>query len=451
MAYNPDRINFESWGRFPKVSHLGGITPYSINEVHTALNSVSSNVLPRGMGRSYGDSCLNENGYLLFTKLLNKFINFSPVSGILQCESGVTIDEILQVFVPHGWFLPVTPGTKFVSVGGAIANDIHGKNHHQNASFGNHLIRFELARSDGTKIICSKEENVDWFKATIGGLGLTGIILWAEFSLKPIHGPYIDMESIKFNDLDEFFQISKESEPNYEYTVSWLDCMSSSYRIRGIFMRGNHSPSREDNPTKVLHKNPCWKFFPFDAPSFFLSASTIKMFNFLYYHKQLKKSLKSRAHYEPFFYPLDNIRHWNRMYGKRGFLQWQCVLPRADQKESIRKILEEITKSKLGSFLAVLKEFGNLSSQGMLSFPMPGVTLALDFPIGGKQVFSLLDALDTMVIDFGGRLYPAKDARMASQTFHASFPELENFAKYIDPKLSSSFYRRVGGYGGQTK
>lgn len=434
---------FESWGRFPKVSHLGEITPKSINKVKSAIESVDSLILPRGKGRSYGDSCLNEGGYLLSTKLLDRFNDFNPETGILRCESGVTLDEILQVFVPKGWFLPVTPGTKFVTVGGAIANDIHGKNHHKAGTFGNHVVRFELERSDGTRILCSRDTNADWFKATIGGLGLTGVILWAEFALKPIHGPYIEMESIKFKNLDEFFLISKECEQDYEYTVSWLDCLSDSDKVRGIFMRGNHSDSEETNTSKVLHESSTWKTFPFDAPSFLLSTATIKLFNFLYYNKQMEKYKRNNVHYDPFFYPLDKINKWNRMYGKRGFLQWQCVVPTTDENKAIKMILLRITKSKLGSFLVVLKEFGDLPSQGMLSFPMPGVTLALDFPNVGKRLFSLLDKLDEIVIDFGGRIYPAKDARMARKTFQSSFPEFGNFLKYVDSKISSSFYRRV--------
>lgn len=437
-----NNFNFESWGRFPKVTHIGELVPLGIQEVKSRIESADSLILPRGQGRSYGDSCLNAGNYLLSTRWLNKFCAFDPNTGILKCEAGVTFDEILRVFVPRGWFLPVTPGTKFVTVGGAIANDIHGKNHHKAGSFGNHIIRFELQRSDGTRIICSKDTNADWFGATIGGLGLTGVILWAEFPLRPIRGPYIEMESIKFRNLDEFFQISGESSSDYEYTVSWLDCVGNTSG-HGIFMRGNHSDMEECDTSKALHSNSAWKVFPFDAPSFFLSTPTIKIFNFLYYNKQLKKSRKSIVHYDPFFYPLDSINHWNRMYGKRGFLQWQCVIPVTDKNDTIKTILNYIIESKLGSFLVVLKEFGNIPTNGMLSFPMPGITLAVDFPNVGEKLFSLLDELDGIIRIVGGRIYPAKDARISSETFRSSFPEFENFIKYVDPKFSSSFYRRV--------
>ncbi|MBI4847171.1 MAG: FAD-binding oxidoreductase [Nitrospirae bacterium] len=437
-------MNFESWGRFPKVAHIGELVPHTIRKVGEYLDSTEPPVLPRGLGRSYGDSCLNEGGYLLSTRHLNKFLGFNPDSGIVRCESGVSLDELLQVFVPKGWFLPVTPGTKYVTIGGAIANDIHGKNHHKAGTFCNHVVCFELERSDGSRILCSRDNNHDWFRATAGGLGLTGVLLWADIVLKPVHGPYIDMESIKFENLNEFSRISAESAEGFEYTVSWLDCLRDADKIRGIFMRGNHSEKTSEKDSDMLHSQPGFASFPFDAPSVLLSNPTIKLFNFLYYNKQRGKSLKSRVHYDPFFYPLDKVAHWNRMYGTRGFLQWQCVVPPADDNKAIKMILEKITENKLGSFLVVLKEFGDTEAQGMLSFPIAGTTLALDFPNTGQRLFDILDELDKLVIEFGGRIYPAKDARMAGSTFQKAFPLLDNFRKYIDPKFSSSFYRRVG-------
>jgi FAD/FMN-containing dehydrogenase len=440
-----NNFNFESWGRFPRVSHLGEIAPPSVRKVSSVIESLNSSILPRGLGRSYGDSCLNENGYLLSTKWLDKFYDFDPDTGLLRCESGVTLDKILQFFVPRGWFLTVTPGTKFVTVGGAIANDVHGKSHHKTGTFGNNVKQFELLKSDGERIICSRDSNLDLFSATIGGLGLTGVVLWAEFALRPIHGPYIDMEVIKFNDIDEFFEISEESVQAYEHTVSWVDCLSDHNGVRGIFMRGNNSDRQEENESKRTHKNSTWKIFPFEAPAFLLSTATIKLFNFLYYNRQREKIQKSSIHYDPFFYPLDKILHWNRMYGRRGFLQWQCAIPVSEKNKALKSILQKITESRLGSFLTTLKEFGNRPTEGLLSFPIPGITLALDFPNVGEKLFSFLDTLDKLVIEFGGRIYPAKDARMTCETFRASFPEYEKYSKYVDPKFSSSFYRRVGG------
>ncbi len=438
-------LNFESWGRYPRVSHIGELTPASISSVSESVASVDASILPRGLGRSYGDSCLNDGGYLLSSISLDRFHGFDPLTGILRCESGVSLDEILKVFVPKGWFLPVTPGTKFVTVGGAIANDVHGKNHHKVGSFGNHVKAFELERSDGTRMVCSEDSNPDWFRATVGGLGLTGIILWAEIYLKAVKGPFIDMESLKFESLDEFYQITGESEADFEYTVSWLDCFSVRDGVRGIFMRGNHSDRVEVKRSKAVHSSPGSLTFPFDAPSFLLSPPTIKAFNYLYYSKQRDKVSISSVHYDPFFYPLDKVNNWNRMYGKRGFLQWQCVVPLLDEGKAISSIIEKINRSGQWSFLVVLKEFGEVVPKGMLSFPMPGITLALDFPNVGESLFSLLDELDTIVVEAGGRLYPAKDARMSSSTFMSSFSHYEDFLEYIDPRFSSSFIRRVGG------
>ncbi len=443
-------MKLESWGRFPRVSHLGVYTPVRPSEAENAIKTATATILPRGLGRSYGDSCLNENGYLLATKWLDKFLAFDARTGVLRCEAGTTLDEILRVLVPRGWFLPVTPGTKFVTLGGAIANDIHGKNHHRAGCFGNHVLRFELLRSDGARMVCSREANADWFHATIGGLGLTGMILWAEVQMKLIPGPYIAMESIRFKNLEEFFAISKASERDYEYTVSWLDCSSTGAAMgRGIFMRGNHSEEPERDVAKALHPSASWKTVPVEAPAFLLSPLTIKAFNFLFYHKQLRRSCKTRVHYDPFFYPLDGINNWNLLYGKRGFLQWQCVVPATPDNAVIKALLQRIAASKRGSFLVVLKEFGAMPPEGMLSFPRPGITLALDFANAGEPLMALLDELDDVVISAGGRIYPAKDARMSAKTFHASFPAFGDFAKYVDPKFSSSFYRRVRSCNGE--
>lgn len=440
----PRNGNFESWGRYPRVEHRGVIVPEDITEVGTSLQSRDSSILPRGMGRSYGDSCLNEGGYLLLTKYLNKFHSFDHNTGILRCEAGVTLDEILRVFVPRGWFLPVTPGTKFVTIGGAIANDVHGKNHHKSGSFGNNVIQFELQRSDGTRLICDRSNNSDWFHATVGGIGLTGVILWAELKLKRVSGPYVDVETIKVESLNELLEISHEFDENYEYTVSWLDCLDRR-DIRGIFIRGNHGDRAEKDTLKTIHKNAVWKTFPFDAPSFLLSNPTMKAYNFLHYHKQRKKIHRTLLHYDPFFYPLDSIHKWNRMYGKRGYLQYQCVLPIGNGNQATRSIFKKVLRCNIGPYLVIFKEFGKIQSEGFLSFPMHGLTLAMEFPNVGGRLYDLFKLLDAIVVDAGGRIYPAKDARMSRETFVSSYQRLDDFTRYIDPKLSSSFYRRVGG------
>ena len=421
----------ESWGRYPR-------TRSDERWLHWASDPLppvesGSTMLPHGLGRSYGDSCLNDGSTLLHTRRLDRFLAFDAQTGLLRCESGVTLDQILRAFVPRGWFPPVTPGTRFVTVGGALANDVHGKNHHRAGTFGCHVERFELLRSDGARLLCSPHENAELYRATIGGLGLTGLVTWLELRLRPVRGPLIDMESVRFRDLHEFFALSRESDATHDYSVSWVDCLGKVGR--GYFVRGNHADAHEAR--KAAGDGIA---LPFDLPSFALNNLTMRAFNAVYARKQLRRVARARVGIEPFFYPLDGIRHWNRMYGQRGFLQWQCVVPTAD---AIGTIMQRIRASGQGSFLAVLKTFGDKPSPGMLSFPRPDVTLALDFPMRGARTLALLDALDKLAIDAGGAVYPAKDARMSPATFRASFPQWESFAKHVDPAFSSSFWRRV--------
>ena len=431
----------QSWGRYPKIESSEVKTVYWRTELPD-LAAFHESVLPYAYGRSYGDSCLNEGGVSIDVSHLQRFISFDESKGLLCCEAGVSLAEILEVMVPRGWFLPVSPGTKFVSVGGAIANDIHGKNHHRAGTFGCHVTRFELLRSNGEHLICSPDENSELFQATIGGLGLTGIILWAEFQMKPIVNPYIDMDHIRFASLDEFFAISAESDQDYEYTMSWVDILVGGDNLcRGIFMRGNHNSSR-DLASKPLKKR-LPLALPFNFPSFVLNTLTVKAFNELYYHVQLNNRVHKTIPYDPFFYPLDSIHDWNRMYGKRGFLQYQFVVPFAVAHDAMREILARIRHSGEGSFLTVLKKFGDVQSPGMLSFPRPGLTLALDFAYSGKKTLQLLEDLDKIVRQSGGAVYPAKDARMSAESFQAFFPRWREFSQYVDPHFSSSFWRRV--------
>lgn len=426
----------ESWGRFPKThSEI-----FDFIWQHQ-LPSFESNkcYLPYGLGRSYGDSCLNDGGVLVDCSAMNKIISFDSQKGVIKAQAGLSIDELLNVIVPKGWFVPVTPGTRFVTLGGAVANDVHGKNHHVAGTFGRHVKSLCLLRSSGQKVSCSLDSNTDLFKATVAGLGLTGIILWVELQLKPIKSALIDYEAEKFTCLDEFFHISAGSSEKFEYTVAWLDCVSTGKDFgRGIFMRGNHSEfgDLKASPPPALA-------IPLDAPSFALNKFSVMAFNTLYYAKQRERLVKKFLPYGPFFYPLDAVKHWNRIYGKRGFFQFQCVVPKGDHLDPIKKLLTKIVASGQGSFLAVLKEFGDLSSPGMLSFPRAGVTLCLDFANNGASTVELLKSLDQMTADFGGALYPAKDALMNPSNFKKYFPAWQEFSKYTDPLFSSSFWRRV--------
>ena len=429
---------FESWGRYP--TYGAKIVPLHWQSDFPAVTAgLHNGALPVGMGRSYGDVCLLKDGNLLLTTAMNRLIEFDPETGLLTAEAGLTLAQILDFAVPRGFFLPVTPGTKYVTLGGAIANDIHGKNHHVAGTFGRHITQFELVRSDGSRRLCSPTENPDFFAATIGGLGLTGVITWATLRLKPIVSRKIDYEGIQFHGIDEFLDLTNQSK-DIEYTVSWIDCASTGKNFaRGVFMQGDHSAKKGD-----LTPSPRPKLvFPFDAPCFALNHLSVSLFNTAFFHKQIHKRVVAEQDYEPFFYPLDKVLRWNRMYGKRGLLQFQYAIPWDHAKEGTIAILHEVAKSGLASFLAVLKAFGDVPSPGMMSFPKPGITLALDFPIKPDKSFPLFQRLADMTLEFGGRLYPAKDAAMTAPQFQAFYPQWQQFARYRDPMLTSSFWERV--------
>ena len=428
---------YQSWGRYPKAPHHSVVAPTWRDGRLPERDGRP--LLAYGLGRSYGDSCLNEGGVLLDTTALNRFIAFDREAGVLRAEAGLSLKSILDVIVPAGWFLPVTPGTKFITLGGAIANDVHGKNHHSAGTFGRHVTRFELLRSDGERLLCSPTENSELFRATIGGLGLTGLITWAEITLRRIESAMIVQDRIRFDNLDEFFEISAASDKRFEYSVSWIDCQAQGRQLgRGIFMRGNHATGPyplEVRATKLAT-------VPFDLPSFTLNPLTIGLFNQFYYRFQLPKSKHSVIHYDPFFYPLDIVSNWNRIYGEPGFMEYQFVIPHERGHTILRRLMAHIAASKQG-FLNVFKEFGDLPSPGMLSFPRPGITLAMDFPNRGERTLRLFNELDEFVREAGGVLYPAKDARMAPADFQRFYPQWRDFARFIDPAFSSSFWRRV--------
>jgi len=429
---------YESWGRYPKIKDQK-VLRISSPSAPLPLPDDGTSVLPYGLGRSYGDSCVNDHNAVIETSALSNLISFDSESGLLRAESGVSLATILNVFVPRGWFLPVSPGTKFVTLGGAVANDIHGKNHHIKGTFGCHVTQLGLLRSNGEHLTCSLTENSRLFQATVGGLGLTGLITWVEIKLLKIHSPYLDTRTVKFRNLDEFLALSREFDSTYEYSVSWVDCTSEGANLgRGLFMAGNFSERKKPKSPPELSIP-----FPCQAPSWFLNSYLMRAFNTVYYNKQRSRSVDALTHYEPFFYPLDAILNWNRMYGSRGFFQYQFVIPFDQNGETIKEIFTRITRSKRASFLAVLKTFGDVPSPGMMSFPKKGITLALDFPNDGAPTLELMSELDSVVLQAGGSLYPAKDARMSHAAFIASHPRLTEFEPHIDPRFSSSFWRRV--------
>jgi FAD/FMN-containing dehydrogenase len=428
---------YQSWGRYPRTRHTQ-VLPVFWRSEPPALGNIAESVLPFACGRSYGDSCLNDGGALVDVTGLRRFIAFDEPQALLRCEAGVTLADVLSLVAPRGWFVPVLPGTQWVSVGGAIANDIHGKNHHRAGTFGAHVTCLELLRSTGERVLCTPERNADLFRATIGGLGLTGLILWAEIRLKRVPGSAIAMERVRFACLEEFLDLSS-SDQAYEYTVAWVDCLAQGRRLgRGLFLRGDHAPR---SPASSEARDPRLKV-PIDLPSGLINRTTLALFNACYYRSQLRTKLRKTVPYEQFFFPLDRIGEWNRLYGRSGFFQYQCVVP-DDLGRTVGALLTQVARSSETPALAVLKRFGSIQSPGLLSFPRPGITLAMDFVNRGPSTLALLEQLDRLVVDAGGAVYPAKDARMSAASFRRFFPGWEAFAAHVDPKFSSSFWRRV--------
>ncbi len=402
--------------------------------------------LPYGCGRSYGDVCLNDSNTLISTKQLNHFIRFDREAGILCIESGVTLDRVLDVIVPEGWFVPVTPGTRFVTLGGMLANDVHGKNHHNAGTIGCHITQFELYRSNGERHVCTPTKNEALFKATIGGLGLTGLITWVEIKLKKISSNLISSNAVKIECLEHYLELEQNQQS--EYSVAWIDTVARGDELgRGVFFAGEHATAPNINKSQKNIKKTI--SIPFNLPNKTLNKLTVKLFNAVYTrnaisNKQLN-GLKSYelSYYEKYFYPLDNVLHWNRIYGKAGLYQHQCVIPERDAYETLKEMLNLVSKQNNASFLSVLKKFGNIKSPGLLSFPRSGYTLAMDFARRGKDTVKMLENLNDIVSSAGGAIYPAKDAVMSKSVFEQSYSNISQFSESVDPKFSSSFWRRV--------
>jgi FAD/FMN-containing dehydrogenase len=450
----PPTLGFTSrplsgWGRYP-VEPCHVYRPERRRDLAaTLLSGAQPSFISRGLGRSYGDAALNKDSGVIGHIRLNRFLSFDESSGALECESGVSLAEIIQYFLPRGWFLPVTPGTKFVTVGGAMAADIHGKNHHQDGSFSNFVLDFQLVTASGDTLLCSPTSNADVFWATLGGMGLTGIIVSARIELRRVESAYVLVDYLRTPNLDQALAAMEESDQSYQYSVAWIDGLATGQAMgRCVLMRGNHAvaadlPSRVRNPLE--YSTGPQLNLAFDFPSVALNPLTIKMFNLAYYalHRSRPRQLVS---FEKFFYPLDAILQWNRMYGKHGFVQYQIALPQASGREALRVILDRLARSGRASFLAVLKRFGDGGS-GPLSFPLRGYTLALDIPVK-RDLVPFLHELDRMTLDHGGRIYLAKDAVLRAQDFAAMYPKLGLFQalkQKLDPKglISSSLARRL--------
>ena len=427
-------MQLNSWGMYPKIKHTSVTLDKNINQTIQEDKSF----IPYGNGRSYGDSALAEN--IIYSKPYNYFLDFDEDLGILHCQSGVMLSEIIEAFVPRGWFLKVTPGTKLITIGGAIASDIHGKNHHVEGCFSECVQEMRVMLSDGTIQTCQKGDEL--FKATCGGMGLTGVILDAKISLKKINSQYINQTTIKTKNLKETFE-AFEKYSHLPYSVAWIDCLAKGEDIgKCLLMVGDFA---DDGDLNFKEKKK--KTIPFNFPSFALNKLSVKAFNWLYYKKAPDGESQQKVDIDTFFYPLDAINNWNRIYGKGGFTQYQFILPKEKSYQGLEKILGTIANSGKGSFLAVLKLYGK-ANENYLSFPMEGYSLALDFKIE-PGLFELLDRLDEIVLEYGGRIYLTKDVRVSKETFEKGYPEIEKFRAFrkenaMSEKFASLQSKRVG-------
>lgn len=438
------------WGNHP-VQECLAARPERLRDLDAAIRDPSvTSVIPRGLGRSYGDASLNEGAGVVLHERLNRFIAFDPATGVLECEAGATIAEIIDAFLPRGFFPPVTPGTKFVTVGGAIAADIHGKNHHSDGSFAGAVLDFVLLTPSGERLTCSRESHPDLFWATLGGMGLTGAVVSARLRLLPVESSWITVRYARSGSLDETIAHFRERFEKHRYSVAWIDCLKGGASMgRSVLMGGDHAPiadlPHDARPSPLAFRARRRRSVPAFMPNFALNAMSVRAFNAVYY----------RAHgpgrkvedYDTFFYPLDHVRQWNKIYGRRGFQQYQCVIPPEGGPAGLRDLLKQLVSSQRGSFLAVLKTMG-AESGGLLSFPRPGWTLALDLP-QDPGLDDFLRGLDTIVLAYGGRRYLAKDACLRREDFEKMYPRLAEFKRVrarVDPegRMSSSLARRLG-------
>jgi decaprenylphospho-beta-D-ribofuranose 2-oxidase len=432
------------WGRYPTAS-CRLYRPERATDLRALVQDRGiPTLIPRGLGRSYGDSSLNPDGVVL-NERMNRMMGFDAQSGVLECEAGVSLAEIIQTMLPRGWFLPTTPGTKFVTVGGAIAADVHGKNHHRDGSFGQSVLDLRLLTASGEILVCSPELNPQIFWATLGAMGLTGIVLSARFRLRPVKSAYLNVEYLKTPDLDATLTAFGD-DAKYAYSVAWIDCLAGAASLgRSVLMRGDHAEASDvsGDPLSIMPRRS--KNIPFNLPRFALNRLSVGAFNAMYY--KIHSNQKKIVDFDRFFYPLDSIDNWNRGYGKRGFVQYQAFFPQATSRQGLVELLELLSASGKASFLAVLKSCGP-ASQGPLSFLRPGHTLALDLPMS-PAVPELCAKMDQVLLKHGGRLYLAKDATMSRETFAQMYPELPRFCQIkaqIDPgnRFVSEQARRLG-------
>lgn len=443
-----------AWSNFP-VQDCFAVRPEKVAELRAVpTEGTLKDYISRGMGSGYGDAALNAGSGVILHERLGRLLDFDPATGILTAEGGACFADIIKVFLPKGWFLPVTPGTKYISVGGAIAADVHGKNHHSDGSFGRFVLDLQLLTGTGEVIHCSPEHNADAFFATLGGMGLTGAIISARIQLRKVESGYINVRYQRARDLDEALALFAAGDQHYRFSVAWIDCLASGKSFgRSVLMRGDHAPAARltGKPAAAPLAPPAKRRtgVPFFMPSWVLNQWSVKAFNALFYGRH--RDHDALVDYDSYFYPLDSVANWNRMYGRRGYLQYQMVLPHASARAGLVQLLERLVASRRASFLAVLKAMGP-ESGGLLSFPTPGYTLALDLPYSGTDVLEYLRGLDEVVLDHGGRIYLAKDTCMKSESFERMYPALERFREVkarLDPhnRFASSQSKRLNIVG----
>jgi decaprenylphospho-beta-D-ribofuranose 2-oxidase len=408
----------QGWGRHP-VGAGRVVRPASLT-----MPSDGAPLLPRGLGRSYGDAAVpvSPQSLVIETTGADRILEFEPATGRLCCEAGLSLAEIVRVFLPRGWFPPVTPGTKFVTVGGCVASDVHGKNHHRDGSFGNFVERLAVLTADGREMVCSPDQERELFLATVGGMGLTGLIHRVALRLRRVESPWIVFESEPVNGLDEILAGLRASSRAWPYTVGWIDALARGRALgRGIVMRGRHATATEaGGPGPRARRTlevPC------DAPGWLLNPTFVRLFNRLYHARRSRGLERRLVSYEEFFYPLDVVGSWNRLYGRRGFLQYQCAIPQASGPAPLAAVLERLARRGVPSFLAVVKDFGP-GSEAYLSFPLAGTTLSLDLPYRGRATEEVVHELNALVLEAGGRVYLAKDAVTRANHFAAMMPRL---------------------------
>ena len=451
-AQRADRQSLAGWGLQPTVD-CAVYRPASaaqlrdlIHRAHRAQHEQQHTLISRGLGRSYGDPATNAAGVAL-NSAMNRFLAFDDTTGIVTAQPGVSFADLIDALLPRGWFPSVTPGTKFVTLGGALAADVHGKNHHHDGSFNTCVIRFDLLTPTGETITCSRDENAEVFWATLGGMGLTGFILTITLQMLRVTSSQLDVQTTRVASLDAMLEHFDNTDEQHRYSVAWIDCIARGIKLgRGVVMQGSHATGNGTTDLQPAKRRS--KTVPFHFPKQALNALAVKAFNTAYYARH--GTGQHAEGFDPFFYPLDAVHHWNRVYGKRGFVQYQPVFPEKDGAAGVRAVIEKLSDAKRSSFLAVLKRMGG-QTVGPLGFPMAGLTLAVDMPRSpGLQAF--LHELDTIVLDHGGRIYLAKDAQMQRETFAAMYPRLDEFQEIqrrLDPDaiMSSTQARRLGIVG----